>query len=472
MTPPESLRRHASPPQPGSIRPFHLPPVASHSTGGGLRVLSLTRPEIPLASGCVVLDAGEATAPRERGGIAVLAGDILTGGTESRDASQLAEALERLGVSLRVSTGWDATTLSFTTLADRLEPTLEVVSEVLRTAVFPEAEVERVRRQRLAAIRQRRMDPGQLASHELNRTLFPEDHPYHRGLSGEVDSVAAIERSEVVAFAQRRYRPDRSAFIMVGDLAADQVQGAVDRHLAGWVGSVAASEPPSEVAPGEARPVVLVHRPGAVQSEIRIGQLGPSRSLEGEAELEVGNAVLGGSFTSRLNLNLREKHGFTYGVRSGFARRRRGGLFSIGTAVQTEVTVAALQEALFEFRRFVAHGPEEDEVRQARDYLAGVFPLRMETAPQLAGHLAELHIFGLPLDYHRGYRDRIRAVTPRSVHDVLARVLNPEQAAIVVVGNADELQGPLEALGLGDLEVRREEGDPSNGGAASEEASP
>ena len=472
MTQHESVRRHASPPEPGPIRPFHLPPLASHSRGEGLRVLSLTRPEIPLASGCVVLDAGEATAPPDRGGIAVLAGDILTGGTESRDASQLAEALERLGVSLRVSTGWDATTLSFTTLADRLDPTLEVVSEVLRTAVFPEPEVERVRRQRLAAIRQRRMDPGQSASDELNRTLFPEDHPYHRGLSGEVESVEAMERDEVVAFAERRYRPDRGAFILVGDLAADQVRGAVDRHLAGWVGSVVPSATPAEVPGRDSRPVVLVHRPGAVQSEIRIGQVGPSRSLEGEAELEVGNAVLGGSFTSRLNLNLREKHGFTYGVRSGFARRRHGGVFSIGTAVQTEVTVAALQEALFEFRRFMAHGPEEDEVRQARDYLAGVFPLRMETAPQLAARMAELHIFGLPLDYHHGYRDRIRAVTPESIHGVLAPILDPEQAAIVVVGDADELQAPLEALGLGVVEVRNGGADLEDGGTASGGVSP
>lgn len=472
MTPVDSLRRHASPPEPGPIRPFHLPPVSSGTAGGGVRVLSLTRPEIPLASGCIVLDAGESTAPGDRGGIAVLAGDILTGGTESRDAFQLAEALERLGVSLRVSTGWDATTLSFTTLADRLDATLEVVSEVLRTAVFPEPEVERVRRQRLAAIRQRRMDPGQLASDELNRTLFPQDHPYHRGLSGEVESVAAIEREEVLAFAERRYRPDRGAFIMVGDLAEAQVHGAVDRHLSGWVGSVVASESPSEAPKPDARPVVLVHRPGAVQSEIRIGQVGPSRSLEGEAELDVGNAVLGGSFTSRLNLNLREKHGFTYGVRSGFARRRSGGLFSIGTAVQTEVTVAALQEALFEFRRFVAHGPEESEVRQARDYLAGVFPLRMETAPQIAARLAELHIFGLPLDYHHGYRERIRAVTPGSIHEVLAGILDPEGAAIVVVGDADHLQGPLEGLGLGDVQVQTEDTDPVGGMAAVQETSP
>lgn len=454
----EPLRRHAGPPESGAIRPFHLPPVIAHSREDGLRVLSLTRPEVPLASGCIVLDAGETTVPADRGGLAVLAGDILTGGTESRDAAELAEALERLGVSLRVSTGWDATTMSFTTLADRLDATLEVVAEVLEGAVFPEAEVERVRRQRLAAIRQRKMDPGQLASDELNRTLFSPAHPYHRGLSGETESVQAIQRSEVLSFAQRRYRPDLAGFILVGDLSAEQVQGAVEHHLARWSGRVDPSPRVPDAKLPEKRPVILVHRPGAVQSEIRIGQAGPSRGLEGEAELDVGNAVLGGSFTSRLNLNLREKHGFTYGVRSGFSRRRRGGLFSIGTAVQTEVTLAALQEAFFEFRRYLAHGPDAHEVRQARDYLAGVFPLRMETAPQLAARMAELHIFGLPLDYHHGYRERIRAVTPESIHEVLAGILDPEQCAVVVVGDADELQAPLEALGLGEVEVRSGDG--------------
>lgn len=454
MSAPLRLREHADLPTPGPIRPFHLPAVEADRTAQGLLVRSMQRTEIPLVSGCLVLDAGEATVAPDKAGLAVLTGDVLTGGTEARDASALAEALEGLGVSLRVSTGWDATTLSFTCVADRLDSTLEILSEIIRTPVFPESEVARVRRQRLAAIRQRWMDPGHLAIDELDRTLFPSDHPYHRPLSGELESVAALDRDAARAFAEARYRPRGSGFVLVGDLTAGEVMAAAGRHLDDWQGQ---ARPIDELPPAQLpdqRPVAIVHRPGAVQSEIRLGQTGPARSVSGEAELDVGNAILGGAFTSRLNLNLREKHGFTYGVRSSFSRRRHGGSFVIGTAVQTDMTVPALEQAILEFREYIANGPTEVEVRQARDYLAGVFPLRMETAAQLAARLAELVIFDLPLDYHHGYRERVRDVNPAAVKETMASHLNPERAAIVIVGDADVLQGPLEDMGLGTVEVR------------------
>ncbi len=469
MSAPARLREYAELPQPGPIRPFHLPPVEGDRTAQGLFVRSMQRTEVPLVSGCLVLDAGEATVQPSRAGLAVLSGDVLTGGTEARDASELAEALEGLGVSLRVSTGWDATTLSFTCVAERLDETLEILSEVIRTPAFPESEVARVRRQRLAAIRQRWMDPAHLAIDELDRTLFPPEHPYHRPLSGELETVEALDREAARGFAASRYRPNGSGFVIVGDLTGQEVMDAAERHLDGWRGKVERIEGLPPVRFPAERPVVIIHRPGAVQSEIRLGQPGPARSPAGEAALDVGNAILGGAFTSRLNLNLREKHGFTYGVRSSFSRRRHGGSFVISTAVQTDMTVAALEQALLEFRGFMAEGPTEEEVRRARDYLAGVFPLRMETAAQLAARLAELVIFDLPDDYHHEYRGRIREVEPAVVKETMSAHLDPERAAVVIVGDAQVLQEPLEALGLGAVEVRTAPTLPRNGTDVSEE---
>jgi zinc protease len=446
-------RRHPAPPEPGPLRPFHLPDLETDALSSGLRIRSMARREIPLVSGCLVLDAGEATVAADSAGLAVLTGDSLTGGTEQRSAVELAEALEGLGVNLRVSTGWDATTVSFTALADRLDSALELLSEIIRTPTFPDDEVERVRRQRLAAIQQRRMQPGQLAADELDRVLFPPEHPYRRPLSGELESVTTLDRAAASDYARRRYRPDRSGFVLVGDLSPTQIMEKAERHLLGWSGSGEAPPTLPEVSLPSPRPIRLVHREGAVQSEIRVGHPGPRRVLEGEAELEVANAILGGSFTSRLNLNLREKHGFTYGVRSSFARRRQGGTFSVGTSVQTDVTVRALEETFFELRRFVAQGPTDEEVAQARDYLAGVFPLRMETTAQLAARLAELVIFELPEDYHHRYRDRIRSVETAGVHRAASEAIEPESAAIVVVGDAHRLESPLRDLGLGEVEL-------------------
>ena len=208
---PVSLDR-TSPPGPGPIRPFHLPPTWSHALGNGLRLRAVGRISIPLVSGCLVLEAGEATLEDVRGGLAVLTGDALQGGTGSRSGVELAEALENLGTSLRISTGWDATTVAFTCLAERLNEVMALLAEVVRTPTFPDDEVDRIRRQRLAAIRQRLMDPGHLADDELDREVFPAGHPYARSLAGEVEAVESVTRDEVAGYARERYREQPSAF--------------------------------------------------------------------------------------------------------------------------------------------------------------------------------------------------------------------------------------------------------------------
>jgi zinc protease len=452
------LRRNSELPEPGPIRPFELPPVHVDRLDAGLRVRAMQRGEMPLVSGCLLLDAGEATVPTGQAGLAVMAGDCLTGGTRRRSGAELDQALESLGVSLRVSTGWDAATLSFTCIAERLDQVLEILTEVVREPAFPPTEVDRVRAQRMAAIRQRRMNPGPLADDELDRVLFPREHPYHRPLSGEEDTLATLGREDAAGFVESRYRADGAGFALVGDLSSDQVEACVRRHLGDWSGGAAPRPPIPDAEPPAERPVVMVDLPGAVQSEIRVGLPGPSRGSDDEAALQVGNTILGGAFTSRLNLNLRERHGFTYGVRSRFAMRRAGGSFVISTSVQTEVTAAALSEAMKEFEGFLADGPAQEEVDQARDYLAGVFPLRMETGGQLAARLAELLIFDLPHDYHHGYRERIRRVTPGATHEAMSRYLDASRAPIVVVGDAERIAGDLDGLGLGALEVKSSDG--------------
>jgi zinc protease len=451
--PPDAVDRTV-PPETGPIRPFHLPPTWSHVLKNGLRLRAVPRTSVPLVSGCLVLEAGEATLDDDRSGLAVLAGDSLQGGTEGRSGVALAEDMERLGTSFRVSTGWDATTVAFTCMAERLDDVMALLTEVIRSPTFPEDEVARVRRQRLAAIRQRGMDPGDMADDELDREIFPPGHPYGRPLAGSIETVSGVTRAAVRDFAGERYRPGLGGFVLVGDLSWDRIQEVAGSHLGGWEGEAPGPIILPEPSFPESVRVVLVHRPGSVQSEIRIGHPGPPRGIEGEEALRVANMILGGAFTSRLNLNLREEHGFTYGVRSSVVQRRSGGQFTIGTAVGTEVTGPALDEAMKEFRRFREDGPSDEEVEQARDYLAGVFPLRMETTAQLAARMAELLIFDLPDDHHQIRQDRIRAVTRNQVAEAAARYLRPEQASVVIVGNVDEIREPVEALGLGPVEVR------------------
>jgi zinc protease len=451
---PDAVDR-TGPPEPGPIRPFHLPPAWSHVLENGLRLRAVPRTSVPLVSGCLVLEAGEATLDDDRSGLAVLTGDALQGGTEHRSGVELAEDMERLGTSFRVSTGWDATTVAFTCMAERLDDVMALLTEVVQSPTFPEDEVARVRRHRLAAIRQRGMDPGDLADDEVDREIFPPGHPYARPLAGLVETVSGITREAVRDFAGERYRPGMGGFALVGDLSWDRIQEVAGTHLGEWEGEAPGPIALPEASFPESVQVVLVHRAGSVQSEIRIGHPGPPRGIEGEEALRVANMILGGAFTSRLNLNLREEHGFTYGVRSSVVQRRRGGQFMIGTAVGTEVTGPALGEAMKEFRRFQEEGPSDEEVEQARDYLAGIFPLRMETTAQLAARMAELLIFDLPDDHHQTWRDRIRGVTRNQVAQAAVRYLRPEQASVVIVGDVDQIQEPVEALGLGSVEVRK-----------------
>jgi predicted Zn-dependent peptidase len=210
------------------------------------------------------------------------------------------------------------------------------------------------------------------------------------------------------------------------------------------------------------RTLQLVHRPGAVQSEVRVGHPGVPRKHPDYFPLIVANTVLGGAFTSRLNLSLRERHGFTYGVRSSFAFRRAAGPFAISTSVGNDVTAAALKELLAETEAFVRDGPTDAEVEAARDYIAGVFPLRMETTAQIASHLAESLVFDLPEDHQARFRDHVRAVTTSAARDAVSEHIRPQAATVVVVGDADVVRAPLEALGIGPLEVHALEEDPSD----------
>ncbi len=443
-----------SPPSPSAIRPFHLPPVRSDRLGNGLAVRSMARTEVPLVSIALVLDVGEAPVPAGREGIAVFAGDGLQGGTARRSGVELAEGLERLGSDLRVATGWDATTVAFTCLAERLDEMLALLSEVVREPAFPQDEVERIRRQRLADLHRRRMEPARLADDELLREMVPDGQPYGRPLLGTPASVESLDAEGVRAFVEERYGPVRGGLVAVGDLSEERVADLAARHFGEWGKQANDRADLSRHRESGGRKLVLVNRPGAVQSELRVGHLGPPRGTSQEDALRVANSILGGAFTSRLNLRLREERGFTYGVRSRLSLRRDGGTFTIGTSVDTGVTAEALAETMEVFDRFVQSGPSEEEVTQARDYLAGVFPLRMETTAQLAARLAELLVFDLPDDHHHTYRDRIRAVDAEAAGEAAAAHLRPDRAVMLVVGDAERVAGELEQAGLGELKVR------------------
>jgi zinc protease len=435
--------------------------VRALSLSNGLELRSARVSRLPLVSTVLVLPTGESALDEDRAGLAVLFAAALEGGTRLRSATELAEALESIGAALETHAGWDATTVSLTCLPDRLPRALELLGEVVRDSTFPEAEVSRARDQRLARIRQRAMDPASLASDRAARFFYADGVPYGRPVAGTVASVSGLDREAVVAFGREFARPGGGGVVMAGDVDEAEVRGLLDTHLAGWAGEAPARRSLEAPARFDRRTVHLVHRPGAVQSEIRIGHPGVPRRHPDYFPLIVANTVLGGAFTSRLNLNLRERHGYTYGVRSRFAFRRGPGPFSVSTSVGREATAAAVQEILAETTAFTRDGATDVEVEAARDYIAGVFPLRLETTVQLAAQLAESLIFDLPEDHQARFREHVRAVSTEAARTSAARHIRPEIATIVVVGDADVVAKPLAALDFGKVQVHALEEDPT-----------
>ena len=444
--------RATAPPR-GPLRPFHFPAVHRRVLANGLPVLTAELRNFPIVTVDLVLDAGGLAEPGDHNGLAGLTAGLLESGAGSMSAAEIAERVDGLGLSLDSGVSWDTAQCGFTCLRSRLEPGFELLADLVRHPSFPEAEVERVRDERLASIVQRRGTPSAAADEAANRWIFAPETAFARPLAGMLRTLQGVERGQVAAFHASRYRPDAAALVAAGDASVDEIVALAERWFGDWQGGAAA------VAPPEVRPrvggttIVIVDRPGAVQSEIRVAHVGIERTAPDYFAATVMNAILGGTFSSRLNLNLRERLGYTYGASSSFASRRAPGTFSMSTAVQTEVTAHSVSEMLRDLREMREAPVSQAELDDARSFLAGVFPLGLQTTDGVATRLSTLVSFGLPDDYYDHHRERLLAVTADEVLDAARRRLWPDRAAIVVAGDAEKVRAPLEALDLGPVEV-------------------
>ena len=447
-----ALDRSAQPAS-GTLRDFSFPVVDRKALSNGLDLRLARMNRLPVVNVSLFMRASEGALGHDRAGLAVLTSDALEGGTRKRSGSELAESLERIGARLSASAGWEGSTVGMSCLADRLPEAFAIMAEAVREPAFPEDEVKRALDQQLATMRQRQMDPGALATDAARAAYFAADVPYARAVDGTVASIESMSCDTLSGYVEANYRPERGGLVVVGDVDLDEVAGMASTYFGDWIGA------PAQMADFDVRPahlqrrVILVHRPGAVQSEVRIGHIGASRSIPDYYPLSIANMVLGGMFTSRLNLNLREEHGFTYGVRSRFTFRSHPGPFQISTAVGNDVTAAAVREAMSELTLMAEEGPTDEEVSAARDYAAGVFGLQLETSGQIATRVNQLLIYGLADDHYDRYRDHVRAVTADAAAEAAGLYMRPSEAQIVVVGDADAVLQPLEELDLAPVQV-------------------
>jgi zinc protease len=439
-------------PAPGRLRPYEMPVPQRHQLANGLTVISVEHAITPVVTIRIMIDAGTVREPAANAGLATLVADSLDTGAAGRSGETLAWEFERLGVELQTEATTEAAWISATVAAERLRPTLALLADIVRRPDFPAADVDRMRDEQIAEILQRRDEPRALANDLILHFLYGDDDAYGRPTVGLPDRVRRLTQQDTARFHQTAFSPGRTSVVLAGAVDDDEARAAVESEFGDWQHEPAASGRPDAGSTPLPPAVHIVDRTGSVQSEIRVAHPGVDRRHADYFALRVLNTIFGGAFTSRLNLSLRERHGFTYGVRSSFAFRRNPGPFTIQTAVATDVTHRAVDEIIRELKLMHDGGATEEEVTNARDYLAGVVPLESQTADQLASRFAQLVLFDLPDDYYRGYRSAIQAVTAEDVARVAREHLHPDHLTLCVVGDAATIREPLEGV-VGNLSV-------------------
>jgi zinc protease len=430
-------------PSPTAPRDYAFPRFERRSLPNGLRLVIAPVSKLPLVSITAVVDAGAARERTSEAGVATLTAQLLLEGAAGLDGAALVDRFERIGTSVDAHADWDSAIVSLTALSDRLPEALALVRDLLRAPEFPEREVARLRDERLAEILQQRAEPGALADEQFARAVYAPTARYAAPAGGTAVSVRALTRDVVLAFYTEHFQPATTTIVFAGDITVADAISLAERLFGDWRGT-GRSTPPQSIDAAPAGSIVrVVAKADAPQSEVRVGHVGLPRRHPDYFDTTVMNAILGGLFSSRINLNLREEHGYTYGAFSAFEWRRGSGPFMIHTAVKSDITGAAVHEILKEIEGIRTEEIGEDELTLATSYLDGVFPIRYETTSAIAAALANLVIHDLPEDYYDEYRARVRGVTTAGVLKAARQHLHPDQLRIVVVGDPAVIAQPL-----------------------------
>ena len=449
----------ATPPALGTLRPWQLPPIEELRLDNGLRVVVVKQDAMPIVTASLLVDAGAEHEPLAKSGLASLTGSLLSEGTRSLSGPELAERMERLGAQLQTGSAYTMAFVLVTGLKATFPEALRLGATTLLEPTFPEPDFQRVRQQMLAGQRQQLSTVEGLADQAFIRAVFQPTSRYSRWTSGTPETLEAITRDDVVAWHRARFVPARTTLLFVGALDLAEARQLAESAFGGWQGSASPSTlPTAHLQPVPGTRVILVDRPGSVQSAIRIGQGTVGMEHGDFFRLTALAQVLGGGFSARINQNLRETHGWTYGAFANFGPMRNAGTLRIASSVRTNATDSALVESVREYRRLVQEAVPNDELQASLNNLVGSFPTSVMTVQGLASRMQTVIAYGLPLDYYGTYRERLAAVTTGDLTTAGSTHLTPDALTIVVAGDVATIEAPIRALGLGDVEVWSAEG--------------
>ena len=445
-------------PAAGPALTFHLPVPKTFTLKNGLKVYFVEDKNLPVVSAHVAARAGSENTTAAKAGLASLTAQTMAEATKTRDLTALAEAQERIGTRVSVGAQMEGVNAGMTVTTNHADAGFELLADVLEHPAFSDKDFERLKRQRLVSIAQESDSPIAIAI-RVGPMLLYGDHPYGASGAGTVDSVKALTRDDVTTFYSQHYGPADSALAVVGDVSEGEARRLAEKYFGSWTGTAASGvkTPPAPAAP--ARHLVIVDKPGAPQTALFAFGFGLPMSTPDLQALQIMNYTLGGSFASRINMNLREEHGYTYGAQSQYVFYPQGGSFLAGGLVRTDITGLAAKELLYEISRFPTAPPNEAELKMAKDARIQSIPALFETTSATAGAVASLYLYDRPADYYTTLPDKYRAVTAGDVTRVAKDDVHPDQLILVAVGDRAKIEAGLKETNLGPIEVRTPTGE-------------
>ena len=459
----------ANPPPAGPPSKLSLPIPASFKLANGLTVLLAEQHQLPIVSAHLVVLNGSDANPIDKPGIASFTAQMLPEGTEHRSSNQLADDAAQIGTGIGESSVSDLSSVTIRTLKPNVDSALDLLSDVALHPKFEPAEIERVRKNRETDILQIQDDPTQLVIGVMLKAVYGADHPYGYRAEGTIEANKLITRDDLVQMWQHGYAPGNSALVLSGDLTPDEARALAEKYFGGWKGTSERHLPPA-VSVKTTRSISIVDKPGAAQTFLFVAQLGVPRSTPDYVPIEVMNNILGGLFSSRINNNLREEHGYTYGGFSFFMYRRGPGLFAAGGGIRTDATAPATQELFKELERIRSGPPTAEELKLSKGAFAHSLAGLFESSEQTANTIGEMFTYDLPLDYYQGLPAKIDAVTADDVQHMAEKYVHPDTSVVIGAGDRAKIEDSLKKLSLGPVEVRDYEGNLVGGGASSTNA--
>lgn len=426
---------------------IELPPIEKTTLDNGLKLIVIEHHELPVVAFRLVLKSGAAFDPAGKAGLADLTAGLLRKGTENRTAIQIAEQIDFVGGSIGAGSGRDATYATCRVLEKHFDVGLDLLSDIVLNPVFAEEEIERLKKQTLAAIKQQKDDPASVANEKYQEFLFG-DHPYGRPSEGTETSVAALTRDDIVGFHRSYYVPNNAILAVVGDVKPKEAIKAVKAKFSGWKGAQIAAPSYEQPPAVQGHQILLVDKPDLTQTYIRVGHLGVTRDNPDYFAVKVMNYILGGGgFSSRMMDEIRSQRGLTYGIGCKFDYNKLRGAYTVSTFTQNDSTAAAIKAIIEQIANFRAGGVTDKELEETKSFYTGYFPLQLETPSQIASEILNVELYSLGDNYLKDYRKNINAVTKEDIQRAAQKHLDPENLKLVVVSKAEEVKASLEPLG-------------------------